>query len=129
MCSTNECETQEDLCEGGGRGGPALVQHAARKVPAQRLQEGAAHVVQEVVVVGAVLLVAVDEALNQPIRAQDRLLTHTHTLRTHFFFCIQWLLCQDVKTHLWGIAQHIPVKVLCVSLSSSMVNNNTPENK
>ena len=35
--------------------------------------------VQEVVVVGAVLLVAVDEALNQPIRAQDTLCTVTLT--------------------------------------------------
>ena len=81
-CVTNERVPNEYLCEGGGRGGPALVQHAAWEVPAQRLQEGAAHVVQEVVVVWAVLLVAVDEALNQPIRAQDMLLTHQHTLNT-----------------------------------------------
>lgn len=45
---------------------PALVQHVLGQVPVQRHEEGVAHVVQEVLVLRAALLVAVDEALDEP---------------------------------------------------------------
>ena len=71
------------LGEGGRRRGPGLVQDVAGEVPAQGLQEGAAHVVQEVVVVRTVVLVAVAEALDQPIRTQETPFTKTHS-HTHW---------------------------------------------
>lgn len=54
------------LNEGGRRRGPAFVQNALGQVLTKLLQEGAADVIEEIVIVGAVLLMTVDEAFNEP---------------------------------------------------------------
>lgn len=54
------------LFESGRGRRPALVQHVLGQVPVQRHEEGVAHVIQEVLVLGTALLVAVDEALDEP---------------------------------------------------------------
>lgn len=56
------------LFQSGRRCGPALVQHVLGQVPVQRHEEGVAHVIQEVLVLGTALLVAVDEALDEPVQ-------------------------------------------------------------
>lgn len=63
------------LFESGGGRGPALVQHVLGQVPVQRHEEGVAHVIQEVLVLGTALLVAVDEALDEPVQLGGKKMT------------------------------------------------------
>lgn len=54
------------LSESSGRRRPALVQDVLGQIPAQRHEEGVAHVIQEILVLRTALLVAVDEAFDEP---------------------------------------------------------------
>lgn len=65
------CVSLPHLFESGRGHRPALVQHVLRQVPVQRHEEGVAHIVQEVLVLGTALLVAVDEALDEPVQLEE----------------------------------------------------------
>lgn len=54
------------LSESSGRCRPALVQDVLGQVPAQCHEEGVAHVIQEILILRTALLVAVDEAFDEP---------------------------------------------------------------
>lgn len=61
-----ECVLCPHLSESSRRCRPALVQDVLGQVPAQRHEEGVAHVIQEVLVLWTALPVAVDEAFDEP---------------------------------------------------------------
>lgn len=62
------CASPPHLFESSRGRRPALVQHVLGQVPVQRHEERVAHVIEEVLVLGTAVLVAVDEALDEPVQ-------------------------------------------------------------
>lgn len=74
------------LSESGRRRRPALVQDVLGQVPAQRHEEGVAHVIQEILVLRTALLVAVDETFDEPEDLNQRKLKALQNLSNHSHF-------------------------------------------
>lgn len=89
MCAC-VCLFYPHLSESSRRRRPALVQHVLGQVPAQRHEEGVAHIIQEILVLRAALLVAVDEAFDEPEdetmkgikRREYKTYTYNHCFKT-----------------------------------------------
>ncbi len=97
------CESCLYLNEGGRRCRPAFVQNTLGEVFTQVLEEGEAHVIQEIRILRAVILMTVDEAFNEPKKRDN---VREEVYRTAHTKCS----CKNTKNCAKVSVKHLRIK-------------------